>query len=45
MSADWIALLVYFGIGALMLDAEGWANVLCLSGLILVIGGLCWMMA
>lgn len=45
MSGDWIAVLVFCGIGMLALDADGWENVLCLSGLVLAIFGLCWMMA
>jgi len=45
VSADWIAVLVFCGIGALTLDLDGWENVLCLAGLVLLIFGLGWMMA
>ena len=45
MSADWIAVLVFSGVGLLALDADGWENVLMLAGLVFVCGFLVWMMA
>jgi hypothetical protein len=43
VSGDWIALLVYFGIGAVALDADGWENVLFLLGLIFVCAFPIWL--
>jgi len=43
MNENLIAILVFVGIGALMLDEDGWVNVLSLSGLILLGFGLVWM--
>jgi len=45
VSADWIAILVFAGIGALTLDVDGWENVLCLLGLALVCVFPIWLFA
>ena len=43
MSGDWIAVLVFFGIGVLSLDADGWENVLFLLGLMFVFAFPVWL--
>ena len=43
MNENLLAMIIFTAIGALMLDEEGWVNVLSLSGLILLCFGLVWM--